>query len=244
MMSRLRALLLLGFWFTAIAVFAPIMIGLSRLTGNENCIYTPVRWFVRTGLALVGVSVTVAGIERLDDKLTYVFTPNHQSLIEVPLLVTFLKHNVAYLAKKELFRYPIFGYGLKVIGAVPVDRSNKQAALESARKATENLRQGKSYVVYPEGTRSPDGLLQRFKKGAFLMAIEAGVPVVPITISGSTAVMPKGRLAVNPATVRMTVHEPIPTRGRPPGNVDELMEVTRQRILSELSEAGQDRREE
>ena len=236
MMSRLRATLLLGFWFTSIALFAPIMIGLCRLTGNEDFIYTPVRWFVRTGLRLVGVSVVVDGIDRLDKRQTYVFTPNHQSLIEVPLLLTFLGHNVAYLAKKELFTYPIFGYGLKVIGVVPVDRSNQAAALESARLATEKLRAGKSYVVYPEGTRSPDGRLQKFKKGAFRMAVEAGVPIVPITISGSTAIMPKGKLKVTPATIRMTIHDPIQTSGKTPASVDELAETARERILSVLVE--------
>ncbi|HEU4390805.1 MAG TPA: lysophospholipid acyltransferase family protein [Blastocatellia bacterium] len=236
MMSRLRAVLLLGFWFTSIAVFAPIMIGLCLLTGRESFIYTPVRWFIRTGLALVGVKVIVDGIDRLEKSQTYVFTPNHQSLIEVPLLITFLRHNVAYLAKKELFKYPIFGFGLKVIGAVPVDRGNQTSAVESARRATKKLREGKSYVVYPEGTRSPDGKLQQFKKGAFRMAVEAGVPVVPITISGSTAIMPKGELRVSPATVRMTIHDPIPTSGKTLENVDDLLEATRERILSELVE--------
>jgi 1-acyl-sn-glycerol-3-phosphate acyltransferase len=100
--------------------------------------------------------------------------------------------------------------------------------------ATENLRSGKSYVVYPEGTRSPDGRLLPFKKGAFIMAMDAGVPVVPVTISGGTAVMPKGKMSVLPATIRITVHEPIPVEGYSRENLAELIELTRARIESAL----------
>ncbi|HET8677999.1 MAG TPA: lysophospholipid acyltransferase family protein, partial [Blastocatellia bacterium] len=159
MAARVRGLFLVAFWFTLIAVLAPFMILLTVITGNENMMYAPVRLFVRVGLALVGVRVEVKGIEMTDPKQTYIFTPNHQSFIEVPLLVTFLKRNLAYLAKKELFKYPIWKQGIKLIGVVPVDRSNTQAAVESARLATENLRRGKSYAIYPEGTRSRDGRL-------------------------------------------------------------------------------------
>jgi len=210
---RLRGLFLLAFWFTSIALVAPLLIALVLITRNENFIYSPVRMFIRAGLAMVGVRVEVNGIERLDPNQTYIFTPNHQSLIEVPLFVTYLGRNPAYLGKKEIFKYPVFGYGIRLMGVVPVDRSNSPAAVESARLATENLRHGKSYVVYPEGTRSRDGHLLPFKKGAFMMAIDASVPVVPVTVSGATKIMPKAQIKVFPSTVRITVHEPISTKG-------------------------------
>jgi 1-acyl-sn-glycerol-3-phosphate acyltransferase len=236
MIARLRGILLLTFWFGAIGVIAPFVIILGIVTKNENFIYTPVRFFVRVGLALVRVRVEVSGLERLDPKQTYLFTPNHQSMIEAPLVVTYLGRNPAFLAKKELFKYPIFGFGMRVIGVVPVDRGNSQAAIESARKGAENLRKGKPYVVYPEGTRTQRGRLLPFKKGAFMMAIQAGVPVVPVTISGSAAIMPKGEVKVTPGTVWITVHEPISTEGFNRDNIAELMETTRARILSALSE--------
>lgn len=236
MIPRLRGIFLLAFWFASIALVAPLMIALVVVTRNENFLYSPVRLFVRVGLALVGVRVKVTGLERLDSNQTYIFTPNHQSLIEVPLCVTYLKRNIAYLGKKEVFKYPIFGYGIRLIGVVSVDRSNTTAAVESARQATENLRRGKSYAVYPEGTRSPDGRLLPFKKGAFMMAIDAGVPVVPISISGATEIMPKAQIKVFPSTVRITVHEPISTAGYTKENIAELMQLTRQKILSALSE--------
>jgi 1-acyl-sn-glycerol-3-phosphate acyltransferase len=236
MMARLRGILLLAFWFGAIAIVAPFAILLGIITGNENFIYAPVRFFVRAGLVMVNVKVEVSGLERLEPNQTYLFTPNHQSMIEVPLVVTYLGRNPAFLAKKELFKYPIFGFGMRVIGVVPVDRSNSQSAIESARKGTENLRKGKPYVVYPEGTRTQRGRLLPFKKGAFMMAIEAGVPVVPVSISGSAAIMPKHQVKVFPGTVRITVHEPISTQGYDRDNIVDLMETVRSKILSALSE--------
>lgn len=235
-MPRLRGVFLLAFWFTAIALVAPFLIVLVLITKNENLLYTPVRFFVRLGLALVRVRVEVNGLERLDPSQTYIFTPNHQSLIEVPLWVAYLGRNIAYLGKKEVFKYPIFGYGIRLVGVVPVDRSNSPAAVESAKMATENLRRGKSYVVYPEGTRSKDGGLLPFKKGAFMMAIDAGVPVVPITISGATRIMPKGQIKIFPSTVRVTIHEPISTAGYSKQNIAELIHRTREKIFSALDE--------
>ncbi|MEN3331685.1 MAG: 1-acyl-sn-glycerol-3-phosphate acyltransferase [Blastocatellia bacterium] len=236
MMARLRGIFLLTFWFTAIGLLAPFLIALRLLTGNENMIYSPVRLFVRLGLALVGVKVEVTGREKLDPAQPYIFTPNHQSLIEVPLFVTYLGRNPAYLAKKEVFKYPIFGYGIGLMGVVPVDRSNSPSAVESAKVATELLRQGKSYIVYPEGTRSPDGRLLPFKKGAFMMAIEAGVPVVPVTVAGATKIMPKAKVEVHPSTVRLTIHDPIPTIGYSRDNVAELIEQVRKQVLSALED--------
>lgn len=235
MIPRLRGFFLLAFWFSSIALIAPLLLLLVRVTGNENLIYTPVRWFIRAGLAMSGVNVEVTGLDRLVPNQTYIFTPNHQSLIEVPLFVAYLG-NIAYLGKKEIFKYPIFGQGIRMVGVVPVDRSNSQAAVESAKLATENLRRGKSYVVYPEGTRSSDGALLPFKKGAFVMAMDAGVPVVPITISGATRIMPKGQIKVFPSTVRVTIHEPIPTDGWSKANINTLMEKTREKIFSALGE--------
>lgn len=233
-MARLRGIFLLSFWFGSIGLFGPIVIWLARRTGNENFIYKPVGLFVRLGLAIVGVRLNVVGRERLDSAKTYLFTPNHQSLIDVAIFWICLGRNVAYLAKKELLRNPVLRYGFPVIGVVAVDRSNRTAAVNSARMATENLRRGKSYVVYPEGTRSPDGRLLPFKKGAFIMAMDAGVPIVPVTISGGTAVMPKGKMSVIPATIRITIHEPIPVEGYSRERIAELIGLARARIESAL----------
>ena len=234
MMPRLRAIFLLGFWFTGIAIIAPFMILLTLITKNEGCIYRPVRFFVKLGLALVGVRVAVTGIETLTPGQPYIFTPNHQSMIEVPLFVTYLGCNPAYLAKKELFKYPIFGFGISLIGAVPVDRKNTQSAIESAQLATEKLRAGKPYVIYPEGTRSADGRLLPFKKGAFVMAVDAGVPIVPVTVRGASGIMPKGKIRIIPSTIHITIHPPVSTDGYSKENIIELVEIVRGKVASAL----------
>ena len=235
-MARLRGVFLLAFWITLIAILAPLMIAACLITRNENAIYSPARFFMRLGLRLVGVRVEVTGTEKLDQNQTYIFTPNHQSMIEVPLLVTYLGRNPGYLAKKEVFKYPIFGYGISLMGVVPVDRSNSVSAIESARLATRNLRAGKDYVVYPEGTRSPDGRMLPFKKGAFIMAIEAGVPVVPVSISGSSTIMPKGEIKIFPSTIHVTIHEPISVDGYSRENITELIALTQSKVVSALTE--------
>jgi 1-acyl-sn-glycerol-3-phosphate acyltransferase len=239
MLAKLRGLFLVTFWFTAIAIVAPPLIVLFLIFKKEGVIFKPVRFFVRLGLGLVGVKVKVSGLEHLDPNQAYILTPNHQSFIEVPLFVTYLDRYPAYLAKKEVFKYPIFGYGIGLLKVVPVDRSNSPAAVESAKQATENIRRGKSYMVYPEGTRSKDGKLLPFKKGAFMMAIDAGVPVVPVTVSGATKIMPKGEFNVFPSTVRIIVHPPLSTTGYSRDNVAELMQKTREMIYSALSEEEQ-----
>jgi 1-acyl-sn-glycerol-3-phosphate acyltransferase len=233
-MAKLRGYFLVLFWFTAIGLLGPVLILLTWLFKNENFLYRPIGWFIRAGLALVGVKVDVQGLEYLDPKQAYIFTPNHQSFIEVPLFVTYLGRNPGYLAKKEVFKYPVFGPGIRLMGVIPVDRSNSPAAVESAKQATRNIRRGKSYMVYPEGTRSKDGTLLPFKKGAFMMAIEAGVPIVPVTVSGATKIMAKGEFKLFPATVRLIIHEPISTAGYSRENVAQLMQQTREKIYSAL----------
>ena len=234
-MAKIRGLFLVIFWFTAIGLCGPILILLCYLTKDENYIYKPIGWFVRLGLAMVGVKVDVKGLEHLDPTQPYIFTPNHQSFIEVPLFVTYLGRNPGYLAKKEVFKYPVFGPGIRMMGVIPVDRSNSPAAVESAKQATRNIRRGKSFMVYPEGTRSKDGTLLPFKKGAFMMAIEAGVPIVPVTVSGATKIMPKGEFKLFPSTVHLIIHEPISTKDYSKENVSDLMQRTRAKIYSALS---------
>jgi 1-acyl-sn-glycerol-3-phosphate acyltransferase len=234
-MAKLRGLFLVIFWFTAIGLWGPVLILLCYLTKDENYIYKPIGWFVRLGLAMVGVKVDVKGLEHLDPAQPYILTPNHQSFIEVPLFVTYLGRNPGYLAKKEVFKYPVFGPGIRMMGVIPVDRTNSPAAVESAKQATRNIRRGKSYMVYPEGTRSKDGTLLPFKKGAFMMAIEAGVPIVPVTVSGATKIMPKGEFKLFPSTVHLIIHEPISTKDYSKENVAELMQRTRAKIYSALS---------
>jgi 1-acyl-sn-glycerol-3-phosphate acyltransferase len=158
---------------------------------------------------------------------------NHQSNCDPPALLAILPP-VLVMVKKEFFRIPILGAGMLARGFIPVDRRNRGQALEAVEKGVQALKAGKSFLVYPEGTRSPDGRLQSFKKGVFVMALKAGAPIVPISVSGSNKIMPKGKFVMRPGGVRITFHEPILTEGSTIEDRQVIIERVRQAILAGL----------
>src|SRR5687768_5843510 len=164
------------------------------------------RWILGT----TGVRVQVTGLERLVPGRTYVFVANHQSIYDIPILFWSLPYQLRIIAKESLGHFPFLGWHLRRTGHMLVDRRrpDKVAIFEWASRLTS---QGLSLIVFPEGTRSADGRLARFKGGSFLVALEAGLPVVPLSVIGSRHVMLKGRLATYPGHVRLVVHDPIDT---------------------------------
>jgi 1-acyl-sn-glycerol-3-phosphate acyltransferase len=138
------------------------------------------------------------------------------------------------LAKKELFRIPILGPAMRMHGFVPVDRQNRERAVQAVEEAVVKLREGRSFIAFPEGTRSRDGRLQLFKKGVFVMAIKAAAPIVPVSVSGSSRIMQKGKAAIQPGTVRITVHEAISTEGLTIDDRDALSRQVRKAIMNGL----------
>jgi 1-acyl-sn-glycerol-3-phosphate acyltransferase len=171
-------------------------------------------WCARTWsrliLATTGVHVTVAGLERLESGRTYVFVSNHQSIYDIPILFWSLPYQLRIIAKESLGNFPFLGWHLRRTGHMLVDRRrpDRSRIFEWASRLTSN---GLSLIVFPEGTRSRDGRVARFKGGGFQLALQAGLPVVPLSIVGSRHVMLKGRLATYPGTVRLVVHDPIDT---------------------------------
>jgi 1-acyl-sn-glycerol-3-phosphate acyltransferase len=162
-------------------------------------------------LKTTGVTVHVTGLERLDPSRSYIFAANHQSIYDIPILFASLPFQLRIIAKASLGRIPFMGWHLRRTGHVLVDREKPGAGI--MKKMARLVRQQHSLIVFPEGTRSTDGTVARFKRGSFLIALEAGLPVVPISIQGSRHVMFRGRVMVCPGTVTVTVHEPIPTAG-------------------------------
>lgn len=160
-------------------------------------------------LATTGVDVRISGLERVDRHTSYVFAANHQSIYDIPILFSTLPFQVRILAKDSLGRFPFLGWHLSRAGHVLVDRRNPGASV--FRQVRELMRAGVSLTVFPEGTRSVDGSLRLFKAGTFKMAIEHGLPVVPVAIHGSRFVMRKGRLMTCPGRVALEVFDPIPT---------------------------------
>jgi 1-acyl-sn-glycerol-3-phosphate acyltransferase len=161
-------------------------------------------FFVR----LVGVKVRIKGLERVPSGAC-LFVANHTSSADAPAVVGAIPRRVAILLKESLFKWPIAGQAFTLAGFVPVKRSERESAIASVEKATESLRSGQSFLIYPEGTRSPDGRLQAFKKGAVVMAIKAGVPIVPMACSGAHNVMRKKSLRIYPGEILVEFLEPI-----------------------------------
>jgi 1-acyl-sn-glycerol-3-phosphate acyltransferase len=159
-------------------------------------------------LRTTGVRVEVDGLDRIRARTTYVFVSNHQSIYDTPVIFASLPYQLRIIAKESLARFPVLGWHLKRGGHLFVDRRHPDRAgiLKQWRRL---VAEGLSLIIYAEGTRSPDGRVARFKAGSFLLAIEAGLPIVPVAVIGTRQVMPKGRLRTEPADVRLIVHDPI-----------------------------------
>jgi len=176
-------------------------------------------------LKTTGVRVHVSGLERLDPSRSYVFAANHQSIYDIPIVFTAIPYQLRIVAKDSLGRIPFLGWHLQRTGHLLVDRSRPGAGV--VKKMARLVGEHHSLIVFPEGTRSVDGAVGRFKGGSFVLALEAGVPIVPISISGSRHVMQKGQLMVCPGEVTVTVHEPIETAAVGRDAVRELADRTR-----------------
>jgi len=163
-----------------------------------------VMFFVRA----VGVKVRVEGLERIPEGVC-LFVANHTSAADAPAVVGAIPRRIAVLLKESLFKWPIVGQAFRSAHFIPVNRSARDAAIASVEKATEAMKAGQSFLIYPEGTRSPDGRLQEFKKGAVVMAIKAGVPIVPMICSGAHRVMEKRSLVIHPGEIVVEFLPPI-----------------------------------
>lgn len=160
---------------------------------------------------LAGVRVRVEGLERIDPAQTYIFAGNHASQYDIFSFQGYFPHDFRWIAKKELFRIPVFGTAMERIGYIPIDRSHGRQALKSLDAAAERIAAGNSVLIFPEGTRSADGQLQEFKAGAVLLAIKAKVPIVPIAFCGSHRILPKGRLLPIGGEIVIRIGEPMAT---------------------------------
>jgi 1-acyl-sn-glycerol-3-phosphate acyltransferase len=177
-----------------------------------------------------GVRVAATGLERLDRSRSYVFAANHQSIYDIPILFTSLPFQLRIVAKESLGRIPFMGWHLHMAGHLLVDRSKPGAGI--VKKMARLLGEHHSLIVFPEGTRSIDGVVQRFKGGSFALAVDAGLPILPITIVGSCRVMTKGEVTVRPRNVSLTIHEPIETAGVQRESVRGLADSVREIVRS------------
>lgn len=207
-----------------------LVLSLAPFDRDGRLAYRLSRFWTWAILKIGGIRLRIQGLELLDPKRPYVFIVNHQSNIDMPVLVQSLaQFQLRWVAKKELLRVPLFGWALRASRHIIVDRSNRTKAMASLRQAREILQSGLSMVFFPEGTRSSGGELLPFKRGGFVLAVKTRTPIVPVTIKGSRSVLPKGDWRIRAGEILVIVSQPIPLdqpyAGRLGGLVSHVREV-------------------
>ena len=225
-----------------LAVFIPLTFLLSvsafvsTLFDSSGRFYAwHARLWARLGLALSGVNTTLAGAEHLPEG-PVIFMSNHQSNFDILSLLAAMPRQIHWIAKKELFEIPVFGPSMRRGGYIPLDRGNGRKALQSMDEAAATIHRGKSVVLFPEGTRTPDGNLLPFKRGGFILARKAAVPVIPVTINGSSRVNPASQIRLYGGNIHITLHPPlvVPPELRRSEAETWIMETVRGQIESVL----------
>lgn len=217
-----------------ILVAGLIGIPYALITGEPAILYRLGRLGARMGFAIARIRIAVCG-GKPPPQAHFIYMMNHSSNLDVPAVFIHLPGEVRVLGKQELFKLPVLGLAMKVGGFVPVDRSNREAAVAGVKKAAEVARNGASFLVAPEGTRSRTGELLPFKKGAFYLAIDAGIPIQPVTVRGAYELMPPGAFAIKSGVIEVFFHESVPTKGLTHEDRLQLMDEVRNRMVSVLA---------
>lgn len=233
----IRTIIMLTLW-TLMGPFAAIIGFVAAFfMGDIRVLYFLFTRGAWVGVRMAGVRFETVGLDQFDHSRSYIYMTNHTSNLDPPIQVGLIPRSTSVMVKKELFKVPILGRAMRMGSLVPVDRGNRDAGIEAVREAKAVIDKGMNMLIYVEGKRSFDGKLLPFKKGPFYMAIECGVPVVPITIVGTHYAMPKGRFAIKPGKVQVIFHPPIEPKDF--GSRESLMEKVRAVIESGLPEEYQ-----
>jgi len=187
-------------------------------------------WLLRTN----NIRLILQGVEKLPKDQSYILVSNHASILDIPAIISAAPFPVRFLAKKSLIWFPVFGWYLYFSGHILLDRESPQSALKSLKKASVLLKKGISIIVFPEGTRTPDGAVKEFKRGAFLLAQHSKFPIVPVAINGTFEILPRHGWCFWPRAVHIRMSEPIPTLDLSPQKSQNLMRQVRQTIMQNL----------
>ena len=215
----MRILRRLHYWWSLgvaavlLLIFGPPVLLVAWLLRKHELVYPWALFGARNWLRLSGMTVKVSGQEYLDPNQTYVFIANHRSYLDTATLFAYTGRRLGLLGKKELLKIPILGFGMGFVNIMAIDRSNRERAIQTVEAATERIRSGRSFGVFAEGTRAKPGEFLPFKKGAFYMAAQAGVPIVPIAIKNTDYLMGKGTGEARPGTIEMVMLRPVSTNG-------------------------------
>jgi 1-acyl-sn-glycerol-3-phosphate acyltransferase len=194
-------------------IFGPPVLFVAWLTGKHDLVYPWALFGARNWLRLSGARIKVTGGEHLEPNQTYVFISNHRSYLDTATLFVYTGRRLGLLAKKELLKVPILGYGMGFVNIMAIDRSNSERARVTVAAATDRIRSGRSFGVFAEGTRARPGEFLAFKKGAFYMAAQAGVPIVPVALKNTDHLMGKGTGEARAGTIDMVMLPPVSTAG-------------------------------
>ena len=213
----------------------------SWLVNKHDLVYPWASFGARAWLRLSGVRIKVRGLELLDPKQPYVFVSNHRSYLDTAAIFVYTGRRIGVLAKKELLKVPVLGVGMGFVNVMAIDRTNRESAIRTTEAAAKRIQSGVSFAVFVEGTRAKPGELLPFKKGAFYMARQAGVPVVPVAIKNSDVLMGKGTGEARAGTIEMVMLSPVETVGvSTDEDMNELIAGVRARIATELETGLQD----
>lgn len=228
-MIRSALLVTLGVAITAFMSFWAVVF--SVFPNSDNRVHKIANIWGKILLLICNTKVEVIGKENLEANKSHVFMSNHQSDFDILIALAHIPGQFRWLAKKELFNIPVFGAAMKGAGYISIDRQNREKAMESLDEAALRIRNGKSVMTFPEGTRSRYGEIKAFKQGTFYLAIKSGVPIIPITIIGSGQIMPKRSLRVRPGRVKLVIDKPIDVKDYSIENRQELIEKVRNIII-------------
>ena len=234
--SMFRTVFIYGVTVLLTAVFATVTIVVAIFSKTGDTPHKVARLWARAILTISGIDVAVKGTAHIDHGRSFIVMANHQSNFDIPVLLAHLPLQFRWLAKAELFKIPVFGRAMRYCGYISIDRSDRESAFQSLAKAAATIKDGTSVLVFPEGTRSLDGMIKSFKKGSFVLAVDAGVPILPIVINGTWSIMPKNKLTIRPCQVTLEVLPLLETSGFDRATKDELMEITRDLLCRRLGE--------
>ena len=224
-----------------VLLFGPPFLLLALATGNALALYRVALGGVRLGLWLSGISVRVRNPENIQRDRAAVYAVNHASNVEPPILYETLRElfpRLRILYKAELRKLPILGRAFDLAGFVPLERGNREQSLPAIERAAEALREGHSFLIFPEGTRSRTGELLPFKKGGFIMAVKGQAPIVPVAIVGARDAMKKGSLIIRPVRVTVSFGAPVPTTGLTLEDREPLISAVRGAVATLLQESA------
>lgn len=233
-MRVVRTIFLIIFYTILVILLTPVLLVFWPF-GIRDPLLGVAKWAMGVSRRIIGLKVEVEGLEKIDPARNYVYMANHLSFLDGPLLFYVIPGKVRVILKKSVFRIPVVGPGMRFVGFIPVDRRRASGGRRSIDEAARLMKErGYSFLIFPEGTRSRSGELQPFKRGGFFLALAAGAPILPVTISGTFELMPRGQLFPASGKIKVIFHDPIDTSGRTAEDIPSLVEKVQSVIGSGL----------